>query len=59
MKADALPLGDPHRLQLLFGATLQGIAALVTSGRIPPEQAGMLITDAIALFTRSQPAPRP
>jgi hypothetical protein len=47
----ALSPGDPFRLQLLFGATLQGIAALVTSGRIPPEQADPLVTDAIALFS--------
>jgi AcrR family transcriptional regulator len=57
--AGALPPGDPYRLQLLFGATLQGIAALVTSGRIPPGQADTLITDAIALFSRSQPAAKP
>jgi len=50
-RAGALPAGDPFRLQLLFGATLQGIAALVTSGRIPPEQADMLVTDAISLFS--------
>jgi AcrR family transcriptional regulator len=57
--AGALPPGDPHRLQLLFGATLQGIATLVTSGRIPPGQADTLITDAIALFTRGQPTAEP
>jgi AcrR family transcriptional regulator len=50
-QARALPPGDPYRLQLLFGATLQGIAALVTSGRISPEQADPLVTDAIALFS--------
>jgi AcrR family transcriptional regulator len=55
----ALPPGDPHRLQLLFGATLQGIAALITSGRIPPGQADTLINDAIALFTRGQPTAKP
>jgi AcrR family transcriptional regulator len=55
----ALPPGDPHRLQLLFGAALQGIAAPITSGRIPPGQADTLINDAIALFTRGQPTAKP
>lgn len=54
-QAGTLPPDDPYRVQLLFGATLQGIAALVTSGRIPAGQADALITDAIALFTRAQP----
>jgi AcrR family transcriptional regulator len=49
-QAGMLPPGDPFRLQLLFGATLQGIATLVTSGRLPAEQTGTLIADAIALF---------
>jgi AcrR family transcriptional regulator len=57
--AGTLPPGDPYRLQLLLGATLQGIATLVTSGRIPPGQAGTLITDTIALFTRDQPTAKP
>jgi len=52
-QAGALPSGDPFRFQLLFGATLQGIAAFVTSGRIPPGQADALVTDAVALFTRN------
>ncbi len=50
-QAGRLPPGDAYRFQLLFGATLQGIATLVTSGRIPPAQADTLIADAIALFT--------
>ncbi len=54
-QAGALPPGDPVRLQLLLAATLQGIATLVTSGRIPPAQAETLITDAITLFTRPIP----
>jgi AcrR family transcriptional regulator len=58
-QAGTLPPGDPYRLQLLFGATLQGIAALVTSGRIPPGQADALITDAITLFSQGQPAAPP
>jgi AcrR family transcriptional regulator len=58
-QAGALPSGDPYRLQLLFGATLQGIAVLVSSGRIQPGQADMLISDAIALFTGGLPESRP
>jgi AcrR family transcriptional regulator len=58
-RAGALPPGDPYRLQLLFGATLQGIAMLVASGRIPPRQADTLITDAIALFTHGQSTAEP
>lgn len=54
-----LPLDDPYRVQLLFGATLQGIAVLITSGRIPAGQADTLITDTIALFTRGRSAARP
>jgi AcrR family transcriptional regulator len=54
-QAGVLPPGDPYRLQLLFGATLQGIAVLVTSGRIQPGQADTLISDSIVLFTRGQP----
>jgi AcrR family transcriptional regulator len=50
-QAGELPAGDPYRLQLLFGATLQGIAVMVSSGRIEPGQADTLISDAIVLFT--------
>lgn len=50
-RAGALPPGDPERLRLLLVATLQGIAALVTSGRAPAEQTGALVADAVALFT--------
>jgi AcrR family transcriptional regulator len=53
-QADTLPPGDPERLRLLLIATLQGIAALITSGRAQPGQADVLITDAVALFTRGQ-----
>lgn len=49
-----LPGSDPFRVQLLFGATLQGIAALVTSGRIPAEQADLLVSDAILLFSQGR-----
>jgi AcrR family transcriptional regulator len=54
-RAGTLPPGDPMRLRLLLIATLQGIAALITSGRAHPEQADALITDAVALFIHSQP----
>jgi hypothetical protein len=53
-QAGTLPPGDPGRLRLLLIATLQGIAALIVSGRAPAGQADALITDAVALFTRGQ-----
>jgi AcrR family transcriptional regulator len=53
-QAGVLPPGDPERLRLLLIATVQGIAALITSGRAPAGQADALITDAVALFTRGQ-----
>jgi len=52
-KAGTLPPGDPWRLRLLLVATLQGIATLITSGRVPAGQSDALIADAVALFTRS------
>jgi AcrR family transcriptional regulator len=58
-RTGTLPPGDPYRLQMLFGATLQGIAALVISGRVPPGQADALVADAIALFSRGQPTVQP
>ena len=48
------PPGDPERLHLLLIATLQGIAALVTSGRTQPGQTDALVTDAVTLFTHGQ-----
>jgi AcrR family transcriptional regulator len=45
--------GAPERLQLIILATFQGIAALVTSRRVPVEQIDALVTDAAALFIRS------
>ncbi|TVT61576.1 TetR/AcrR family transcriptional regulator [Amycolatopsis rhizosphaerae] len=53
-EAGTLPARDPERLQLLFAATLQGIAVLVTSGRAKPGQADMLVADAIDLFVSGQ-----
>ena len=52
-QADALPPGDPERLRLLLVATLQGIAALTTSGRANAGQTDALIADTVALFTRN------
>ena len=54
-RAGELPPGDPFRLQLLFGATMQGIAVFVSSERIKPEQAAALVSDAIGLFTGQYP----
>jgi len=51
-QAGVLPPGDPERLRLLLVAAMQGIASLVTSGRVQPEQVDPLIADAIALFTQ-------
>jgi AcrR family transcriptional regulator len=58
-QAGTLPPGDPERLRLLLIATLQGIAALVTSGRAPARQIDALITDAVALFTPNRHLPHP
>ena len=38
---------------MLLVATLQGIAALITSGRADPKQTDALIADTVALFTRT------
>jgi Tetracyclin repressor-like, C-terminal domain len=51
-QAGTLPPGDPERLRLLLIAILQGIAALVISGRAPAGQIDPLIADAVTLFTR-------
>lgn len=48
-----LPPGDPERLRLLFMATAQGIAGIVTPGRPGAGQADGLIDDVVALFTGS------
>lgn len=42
--------GEPMRLQLLMAATFQGIAALVSTGRIPVDAAAGLVDDAVGLF---------
>jgi AcrR family transcriptional regulator len=51
-RAGKLQPGDPDRVRLLLFATVQGIAALVTSGSIDGGQADELIADAVALVTR-------
>jgi AcrR family transcriptional regulator len=53
-QAGQLPPGDPDRLLLLLVATLQGIAALLTTGRAQPGQAEALISDTVALFARDR-----
>jgi AcrR family transcriptional regulator len=49
-QAGELRVGDPDRVRLLLFATIQGIAALVTSGGVGAGQADGLIADAVALF---------
>lgn len=44
--------GDPERLLLIVMATFQGIAGLVSSLKLSPEQAEALVNDAAALFVR-------
>jgi AcrR family transcriptional regulator len=58
-QADALPPGDPERLRLLLVATLQGIAALITSRRADAGQADALIADTVTLFTHNITNPPP
>jgi AcrR family transcriptional regulator len=52
----ALEPGDPERVGLVLLATIQGIAALVTSGIVQPEQLDELVADAIAQFLRGSRA---
>ena len=53
-QAGQLPPGDPERLRLLLVATWQGIAALITSGRVQAGQVDDLVAGAVALFARGQ-----
>jgi AcrR family transcriptional regulator len=46
----ALEHGQPERVGLVLFATIQGIAALVTSGIVQPQQLDELVADAIAHF---------
>jgi AcrR family transcriptional regulator len=50
VEAGAYEARDVERLMLVMSATVQGIAALLTSRRITPPQSEALIDDAIALF---------
>ncbi len=54
---DILEGGDPERVGLVLFATVQGIAALVTSGVVDIEQLDELVADAIAHFLRGSRAP--
>jgi AcrR family transcriptional regulator len=46
----ALEPGEPERVGLLLFATMQGIASLVTTGIVAPEQVDSLVADAIGRF---------
>jgi AcrR family transcriptional regulator len=48
--------GEPERVGLVLFATIQGIAALVSGGMVPPGQVTDLVTDAIAHFLRGSRA---
>ena len=48
----ALDGSEPERVGLILFATLQGIAALLTSGIVHADQLGEFVTDAIAHFLR-------
>jgi AcrR family transcriptional regulator len=52
----ALERGQPERVGLVLFATVQGIAALVTSGIVEAEQLDELLADAIAHFLRASRA---
>ncbi|MBA6437318.1 MULTISPECIES: TetR/AcrR family transcriptional regulator [Streptomyces] len=51
-EAGELKPQDPQRLQLLFAAVMQGIAALVSTRRITAEEGDSLIEDAVSLLVR-------
>ncbi|MCJ1712855.1 TetR/AcrR family transcriptional regulator [Curtobacterium sp. VKM Ac-2922] len=46
--------GARERFTLLFAATMQGIAALVASGRVPRSQGSVLVDDAMAALLTSE-----
>ncbi|MFZ0042646.1 MAG: TetR/AcrR family transcriptional regulator [Solirubrobacteraceae bacterium] len=48
----ALEAGDPERVGLVLFASIQGIAALITSQMIAAEQLDGLLSDSIELFLR-------
>jgi AcrR family transcriptional regulator len=51
--AGVLDEGDLERVGLVLFATMQGIAALVTSGMVDADQVDELVNDANALFLRN------
>jgi AcrR family transcriptional regulator len=51
-RSGRLASGDPFRLQMLLVSTLQGIATLITAGRLAPADAPGLLDEATALFLR-------
>jgi hypothetical protein len=51
-EAGRLTAGDPEHLRLLALAMFQGIAELITPGRVPAEHADDLVASAAALFVR-------
>jgi AcrR family transcriptional regulator len=51
--AGVLDQGDLERVGLVLFATMQGIAALVTSGMVDADQVDELVNDANALFLRN------
>ena len=51
-RAGELRSGDPDRIRLMVLASVQGIAALATSGAVDAAQTGELIADTVALFAR-------
>jgi AcrR family transcriptional regulator len=53
----ALEPGDPERVGLLLFATMQGIAALETSGILAPERRDELVADAVTRFLRGANVP--
>jgi hypothetical protein len=48
----ALEAGEPERVGMVLFATIQGIAALISSGMIEADQLEGLVADAIARFLR-------
>jgi AcrR family transcriptional regulator len=48
--------GEPERVGLILFATIQGIAALLTGGIVPPDRLDGLVADAIAYFLRGSRA---
>jgi AcrR family transcriptional regulator len=56
--AGVLEQGEPERVGLLLFATLQGIAALVTSGMLPSDLLDQVVGDAVAQFMRGGSASR-